>query len=122
MEKIIAIRRRQLSCDYKLTAPGRSLFTVFFAPELNLTLLAGDAPDRYYRAPAELADRRLASRGESDGPLELVNEWDKFLGARERSRRRQNCGATRSRPRRSPEGGFERTYQGSVILPVWQPA
>ena len=78
VEKTIAIDGAQLSCDYKLTAPGEP-FGVFFAPELNLTLLAGDAPDRFYRAPVELGDRRLASRGESEGRSSWSTSGTNFL-------------------------------------------
>ena len=119
VEKTISIDHARLTCSYRLTAPGAP-FSVFFAPELNLTLLAGDAPDRYYRAARELSkdERKLASRGESEGPLELVNEWDRFL-IRVRA---TPAGTTWRYPLETAsqsEGGFERTYQGSVLLPIW---
>jgi hypothetical protein len=69
----------------------------------------------------ELQDRRLASRGESDGPLELVNDWDKFLvrvSAEPATAMWRHPLETASQS----EGGFERTYQGSVILPAWRNA
>jgi 4-alpha-glucanotransferase len=118
VEKTITLERATLSCAYHLTAPGAP-FSLFFAPEVNLTLLAGDAPDRYYRAPKELQDRKLASRGESDGPLELVNEWDKFL-ARVSAQPATAMWRHPLETASQSEGGFERTYQGSVILPVWR--
>jgi alpha-amylase len=118
VEKHISLSGSKLICDYKLTAPGAP-FNVFFVPEVNLTLLAGDAPDRYYRAPKELSDRRLASRGESDGPLELVNEWDKFL-ARVTASPATPLWRYPLETASQSEGGFERTYQGSVILPIWR--
>jgi alpha-amylase len=118
VEKTISLEGATLKCAYRLTAPGAP-FSVFFAPEVNLTLLAGDAPDRYYRAPRELQDRRLASRGESDGPLELVNEWDKFL-ARVSAQPATTLWRHPLETASQSEGGFERTYQGSVILPIWR--
>jgi alpha-amylase len=118
--KKITLSGSTLTCAYHLTAPGAP-FTVFFAPEVNLTLLAGDAPDRYYRTqhPTAIADRRLASRGESEGPLELVNEWDKFfirVNATPSTQWWRHPLETASQS----EGGFERTYQGSVLLPIWR--
>jgi alpha-amylase len=118
VEKTISLTGATLACAYRLTAPGAP-FSVFFAPELNLTLLAGDAPDRYYRAPKELQDRRLASRGESEGSLELVNEWDKFL-ARVSAQPATTLWRHPLETASQSEGGFERTYQGSVILPIWR--
>jgi len=71
------------------------------------------------RHPA--AWRKLASLGESPAgtPLELVNEWDKFLV--------RVVATTATAMWRFPletasqsEGGFERTYQASVVVPVWR--
>jgi alpha-amylase len=118
VEKTIALDNAVLSCTYHLTASGAP-FSLFFAPEVNLTLLAGDAPDRYYRAAKDLGDRRLASRGESEGPLELVNEWDKFF-ARVSATPATNLWRHPLETASQSEGGFERTYQGSVILPIWR--
>jgi alpha-amylase len=120
IEKTIALRDATLSCTWRITVD--KAMTETFAPELNLTLLAGDAQDRYYRvAGRELADRRLASRGETDAgaALELVNEWDKFV---------VRIAATPAtvlwryplETASQSEGGFERTYQGSVITPLWR--
>jgi alpha-amylase len=111
----------RLECRYRLAVEGAPL-TVTFAPEVALTLLAGDAPDRYYRVPGrELTDRRLASRGESEAgqPIELVNEWDRFL---------VRLSASPDAPwwrypletASQSEGGFERTYQASVLHPIWR--
>jgi 4-alpha-glucanotransferase len=123
IDKTVWLDGSRLGCDYRITAPGAPL-GLTFASESSLTLLAGDAPDRYYRlAGRELGkdERKLAAAGESPGaiPLELVNEWDKFLV--------RVVAATATTLWRFPletasqsEGGFERTYQGSVIVPVWR--
>jgi 4-alpha-glucanotransferase len=119
VEKTLWLDAAKLSCTYRLTAEGGPI-VVHFAPELNLTLLAGDAPDRYYRVPSrELDDRRLASRGQGEpgAPLEMVNEWDKFLIRVESQApiwRYPLEAASQS------EGGFERTYQGSTLLPFFR--
>jgi alpha-amylase len=120
IEKTISLKGATLTCAWKITAEKPVNET--FAPELNLTLLAGDAQDRYYRvAGQELQDRRLASRGElpAGSTLELVNEWDKFavrVSASPAAVLWRHPLETASQS----EGGFERTYQGSVILPVWR--
>src|SRR5262249_53891932 len=122
----ITVEGSRLSCAWHIQAEGDPV-VITFAPELNLTLLAGDAPDRYYRIksadpqPPALEDRRMLSRGEitAGDALELVNEWDKFL---------VRVSAAPAAPLwRFPletasqsEGGFERTYQASVILPLWR--
>jgi hypothetical protein len=67
----------------------------------------------------ELDDRRLASRGQGEPaePLEMVNEWDKFLIRIESQApiwRYPLEAASQS------EGGFERTYQGSTLLPFFR--
>jgi 4-alpha-glucanotransferase len=111
-----------LACHYQIatTAAGPPL-ALRFAPELALTLLAGDASDRYYRvAGHDVGDRRLASRGETQAgaPIELVNDWDRFF---------VRVSASPAAPIwRHPletasqsEGGFERTYQGSILAPVF---
>jgi alpha-amylase len=123
VDKAITLEGARLLCAYRISAAGAPLsFT--FAPESSLTLLAGDAPDRYYRVagrePLATNDRKLASVGESPAgaALELVNEWDKFV---------VRVSASPAAPLwRMPletasqsEGGFERTYQGSVIIPVF---
>jgi alpha-amylase len=120
VEKTITVRGSTLSCAWKITAERP--ITETFAPELNLTLLAGDAPDRYYRvAGQELADRRLASRGQSEpgATLELVNEWDRFV-VRVSAEPATSLWRHPLETASQSEGGFERTYQGSVILPVWR--
>jgi alpha-amylase len=123
VDKMVWIDGAKLGCDYRISAAGAPL-SFAFASESSLTLLAGDAPDRYYRiAGRELGpdERKLAGVGESPAgtPLELVNEWDKFVV--------RVSAPTATALWRHPletasqsEGGFERTYQASVIVPVWR--
>jgi alpha-amylase len=119
--KRLVLEGSRLRCEYRLEAAGAPL-GITFAPEVALTLLAGDAPDRYYRVPGrELAERKLASRGESEAglPLELVDEWDQFLirvSASPAAPLWRYALETASQS----EGGFERTYQASIVLPVWR--
>jgi alpha-amylase len=123
VEKTLTLEGARLTAAYRLAADGASA-PLTFASESSLTLLAGDAPDRYYRVPGrELApgERKLAAAGElpAGSPIELVDEWDKFY-----VRVTATPGATLWRypleTASQSEGGFERTYQASVIVPVWR--
>ncbi len=108
-----------LQCRYALSGEAQA---VVFAPEVAVTLLAGNAPDRYYQVPGrDLSpdERRLDSRGVTEGGvLELVNGWDRFA---------VRLDAPSSTLWRYPletasqsEGGFERTYQGSLLSPIFR--
>jgi alpha-amylase len=111
----------RLRVRYQLAARGEPL-TVIFAPELSLTLLDGRSPERGYRLPDRdlpPEDRLLSSRGTfAEVPsLALYNEANRFRVELD------FCGA-RPEVWRFPletvsnsEAGFERTYQGSVIVP-----
>jgi hypothetical protein len=95
---------------------------VRFGVEWNVGLQAGDAPDRYYRINGEVPeDPRLRSTGESKEVTSvlLADEWLKV-----------ETEISFDRPAtlwRFPvetvslsESGFERIYQSSVVLPVWE--
>jgi alpha-amylase len=92
-----------------------------FSVELNLTLLAGDAEDRYYEAPGRVLDsNRMNSVGilGSISEVRLVDDWMKIVVILE-------CEPAADVWRfpietvSQSESGFERTYQGSCILAVW---
>jgi hypothetical protein len=51
--------------------------------------------------------------------LELVNDWDKFV-VRVRAEPATEIWRFPLETASQSEGGFERTYQGSVIVPVWR--
>jgi 4-alpha-glucanotransferase len=120
VDKTLSLEGSRLTASYRIAGEG----AVTFASESSLTLLAGDAPDRYYRvAGRELGkdERKLASTGElpPGTAIEMVDEWDKFY-----VRVTATPGATMWRypleTASQSEGGFERTYQASVIVPVWR--
>jgi alpha-amylase len=120
VDKTLELAGAELTARYRLSTRAPHLKLVF-APEVDLTLLAGDAPDRYYRVPGhELPPeaRKLASRGETPAgaPLELVDEWDQFYV---RVTASPDAALLRYplETASQSEGGFERTYQASVILP-----
>ncbi|MSP63138.1 MAG: DUF1926 domain-containing protein [Myxococcales bacterium] len=115
---------RCLGVRWEITLLSGDPLDVRFAPELSLTLLDGHSQERTFRLPdRDLSpdDRVLASRGEwRDLPsLALVNDVNRF---------RVDLGFGEHRPTvwRFPietvsmsEAGFERTYQGSVIVPLF---
>lgn len=94
----------------------------WFGVEVCVALLAGDASDRYYEIPGRrLPDKRLGSTGEEKNisEVKLVDEWQKI-----------ETGITLSNPAnlwRFPletvslsEDGFERVFQGSILVPNWK--
>ena len=110
-----------LEISYELLNQGDEPLDLWFGVEFCFSLSAGDAPDRYYRFQhMPVTDTRLSSQGEVENvtSVALVDEW---LGI--------EVGFRLSDPAivwRFPietvslsEGGFEKVYQGSVLLPHW---
>ena len=92
-----------------------------FGIELNINLLAGDAPDRYYDIRGhQLEDRRLASIGELEdvSEIQLVDEW---VGMKVVLKTDRNCNLWRFPVETISlsESGFERIYQGSCLFLYW---
>lgn len=123
IDKTLALRGGRLACRWRVRLDddrGGEL-AVRFAPELSLTLLAGDAPDRRYVAPDRaLEDARLVSRGAIEGcpRLELHDGWSRLRVALEASGAPTWWRFPLETASQS-EGGFERTYQGSVLCALW---
>ena len=91
---------------------------VWFGVEYNFSLLAGNAPDRYYQIDGKKPeDPRLASYGQTSDIYEvnLIDKWSGIsiiidVGKRSDLWRFPIETVSQS------EGGFERTYQGSCLL------
>jgi 4-alpha-glucanotransferase len=126
VDKTFRLEDGRLSCRWRLRAdPAAGVaaapIAALFVPELSLTLLAGDDAGRRYEAPGlPPADARMVSRGALEGiaRLDLVDEWSRLRIALEAP----GAAAFWRFPLETAsqsEGGFERTYQGSVIAPVW---
>jgi len=111
-----------INIKYELKNLENSALELWFAPEFNYTLLAGNAPDRYYYFDQKLIqNKHLASTGtvESVRQMGLKDEWLKI-----------DIQLTFSKDTtvwRFPvetisqsEGGFERVYQSSVVIPNWK--
>jgi alpha-amylase len=107
-----------LKVEYEVRNDGTQLLDARFLSEWNLTLLAGDSPDRsYFIDGKKLDDPRLCVRGE-DESVSRAGMLDRWLGL--------NVAFQTPSPARYPvetvsnsEGGFERVYQGSCILWGW---
>ena len=122
IEKSFSISTHQtiVKATYQMTYKGERRKTNF-GIELNINLLAGDAPDRYYHIPGHpLQDRRLASMGASDDitEVQLVDEWNRMKVVLKTDRK---CNLWRF-PLETvslSESGFEKIFQGSCLLLYW---
>lgn len=105
-----------VAVSYRLQNQSDKACEVRFGIELNLTLLAGDDPQRYYQSPGQ-ERLRLRERGEYRGAqwFALVDEWHRFRVALRMDRLHDVWYAPVETVSQSEEG-FERNYQGSAIL------
>ncbi|MGI6328139.1 MAG: alpha-amylase/4-alpha-glucanotransferase domain-containing protein [Dethiobacteria bacterium] len=107
--------------EYNLQNTGEGELPFRFGSEFNLAFLSGNSPERYYHIPGRtLGETHLASRGEEAEVEELMifDEWRKLEVVLRFS--------PAARVWRFPvetvsqsEGGLERVYQQSVIVPIW---
>jgi alpha-amylase len=116
----IPTREKVVKASYQIGYEGEKRKTNF-GIELNINLLAGDAPDRYYDIRGhQLEDRRLASMGELEdiSEIQLVDEW---VGMKVVLKTDRNCNLWRFPVETISlsESGFERIYQGSCLLLYW---
>ena len=110
-----------LQIAYRIKNQSDIPLTALFAPEFNFAFLAGNSPDRYYRDDAGMDKQPLNSAGRSLNAkiFSLMNEAENFA-----------VHFTFDHPTevwRYPvetvsqsEGGFERVYQSSCVLPVYR--
>lgn len=111
-----------MEAAYELQNKGVHPQNFLFLVEWNLTLLAGDAPDRnYFVAGRELSNTKLNSVGEETGVTEMGMR-DGWLELEINFKT-----ASPAKFWRYPvetisqsEGGFERVYQGSCLLLGWE--
>ncbi len=124
LTKRYAVGAAGLAVYYTIVLQDGEPLDVLFAPELSLTLLDGHSQERTYRLPdRDLApeERVLASRGEwRDVPsLALVNDANRFRVDLRFGDRRPTVWRFPLETVSMSEAGFERTYQGSVIVPLF---
>ena len=87
--------------------------------ELILNLLAGNAPDRYYRAGDWKETLDWGGEKTLRGPLQLQDEWLNLDLELTGSPGPDRWWLAPIFTVSQSEGGFEKVYQGSAILPVW---
>lgn len=112
----------RVGVDYEVTNDSERSVSLWFGVEFNANFLAGNAPDRYYYAPGVvIPDPRLGSKGELSH-LRALGIRDAFNGLAY-----QLSWSAPATVWRFPvetvsmsEGGVERVYQSSVIMPHWR--
>lgn len=112
----VAAGREQVAVSYELTNQGQEVCALRFGIEWNLTLLAGDDPQRYYEWPGR-EPVGLRERGGCDQTewFSMVDEWHRFRVTLRLDRPEDIWYAPIETVSQS-EDGFERMYQGSAIL------
>jgi alpha-amylase len=111
-----------LETSYELENKGTQSFQCLFLVEWNLTLLAGDAPDRnYFVAGRKLSNPRLNSLGEENGITEMgMRDGWLELEVRFKTSLPAKFWRYPVETISQSEGGFERVYQGSCLLLGWE--
>jgi len=107
---------------YGITNKSGEELNTTFGSEFNFSLLAGNAPDRYYDIPGHTLEKRnLASFGETNNvqQVSLVDEW---LRIKLTLRFAQPAVLWRAPVETvsQSEAGFERVYQSSLVMPLWR--
>jgi len=107
---------------YVIRNPGQQDLWLWFAPEFNFALLAGNAPDRYYYFDQQpVKDRHLASQGvvEAVREMGLKDEWLK-IDVQLQFDHPTTVWRFPVETISQSEAGFERVYQSSVVVPNWK--
>jgi len=123
-EVVLPRRRTEVVVGYRLQNLSDERLHFRFAVEWNFSLLAGNAPDRYYFLPGAPVDRAnlgpLAS-SKSLPPGERLGLRDEWLGC-ELVLRAGGADGWFLLPIESvsqSEGGLELVYQSSCVMPHW---
>lgn len=124
VEKVITVTKdgAGFDADYTLTNEGGDELNSTFGVEFNLSLLAGDSPDRYFEVPGHvLKARNFASTGELNNVSE-ISMADGWLGYLLRLAFSERAVLWRFpiETVSQSEAGFERVYQSSTLVPLWK--
>ncbi len=119
--KSITVEDSTPSLDVRYTIiPSGGRLKARFAVESVFSMLAGNAPDRYFLFPGrEVAERHLASSGEEAGvsSVSMVDEWLDLSVTMEFEPAALFWRFPVETVSNS-DSGFERVYQGSAVVPV----
>lgn len=122
LEKSLGVQQSALFVTYRLTNESSEVLRLKFASEWLVNLLAPEARDRYYEIDGKRPeDSRMRSAGISNAPrtVRLIDEWLRFSVAISPD----DASCVLRYPIESvslSEGGFEKVFQGSVVMPVWE--
>ncbi len=112
----------ELNVTYTLTNESQAPLRLRFATEWAFNLLAGSAPDRYFESNgARLSEPDLDTTGSTNGNanLRLVDHFLK-LAIDLQPQHAQEIVRFPIESISMSEGGFERIYQGSILMPIWK--
>jgi alpha-amylase len=103
--------------SYEIVNESEEKIEALFGVEFNMTLLAGDAPDRYWVADKTKGKPRLIETLSRTGvkSVGMTDGWARFT-VRISSSDKFSAWMFPVETVSQSEGGFERTYQGSCIL------
>ena len=112
---------QSLQMDYEVTNTGSEPIETVFAVEFNLSMLAGNAHDRFYYSSRDENLGPLISQGETNnekifGIKDFFQKIDISFDLTDPAKLWYFPVQTVSQS----EGGFELVYQSSVILPCWK--
>ena len=124
VEKAVSLLSKHsiFTVDYEVTNLGREPDEFWFGVEFNLSLLAGNSPDRYFVIKNKvLGNRSLESKGETSqvSELKLVDEWSGFDVSLEMNKPALLWRFPIETLFQS-EKGKEKNYQSSVLFPSWK--
>ncbi|MBI5700757.1 DUF1926 domain-containing protein [Candidatus Saganbacteria bacterium] len=106
-----------INIDYEIINLSDGSLEFAYGSEFNMTLLASDAPDRYIKVYGK---ERMNSEGTDNNINEykLVDEWKGFSVSFESEK---ECELIRYpiETVSQSESGFERNYQGTCMVMVW---
>ncbi|MBI5816711.1 MAG: DUF1926 domain-containing protein [Nitrospinae bacterium] len=121
IRKVFSMNKKDavLKADYTITNNGIVEVEALLGVEINLTLLAGDAADRYWTGDGVKGKPRLKEAG-SNTQVKTAGMRDEWAGFTVSVTSPEPFDAWRFPVETvsQSEGGFERTYQGSCIVPV----
>lgn len=119
----LAAGSSDLKVEYRISQSGREAVRLWLGIEFNFTMLAGNAPDRYYTVDGVKPEKwpHLAGRGEHKGVTRvgLHDDWDRLAVLLEWNRSGDLWRLPVETISQS-EAGFERIYQSSCVVPQWR--
>ncbi|MDP4199336.1 MAG: DUF1926 domain-containing protein [Bacteroidota bacterium] len=120
MVKTLALQDGQIIVTYRLTNESPEPVRLCFASEWAFNLLAPTAPDRYFESNGvRLAEPQMNSSGSTQGGhLRLVDEYLRLAIALHAPSASQIIRFPIETVSTS-ESGFERIFQGSILMPIW---